>query len=118
MSHPLTLLLPPRLVEDTAWHPVMPSEMAKWSPTQRTLFKAFLGSPLKLWASVGHWAIWHFDLNKYTEKQRPRVRQGARARRGWPVPCFAGRAAFFFVGCGALGARARTPRRQPMSSPR
>jgi len=32
-----------------------------------------LGTPLKLWASVGHWALWHFDLKKYTEKQHPRV---------------------------------------------
>ncbi len=62
-----------RLVEDTAWHPVMPTEMAKWSPMQKTLYQTFLGSPLKLWASVGHWWIWHFDLNKYTEKQKPRV---------------------------------------------
>ncbi len=22
---------------------------------------------------MGHWLVWHFDLNKYTEKQRPRV---------------------------------------------
>jgi hypothetical protein len=35
--------------------------------------QVFLGSPLKLWASVGHWWIWHFDLAKYTEKQKPRV---------------------------------------------
>ncbi len=35
--------------------------------------QTFLGSPLKLWASVGHWAIWHFSLEKFTEKQRPRV---------------------------------------------
>lgn len=42
----------------------MPTEMAKWSPTQRNMFKLFLGTPLKLWASVGHWWIWHFDLNK------------------------------------------------------
>ncbi|WIA23055.1 hypothetical protein OEZ86_009970 [Tetradesmus obliquus] len=62
-----------KLVEDTAWHPVMPSEMEKWSPTQKTIYKTFLGSPLKLWASVGHWWIWHFDLAKYTEKQKPRV---------------------------------------------
>ncbi len=40
------------------------------------LVKLFLGSPLKLWASVGHWAIWHFDLKKYTEKQKPRVSAG------------------------------------------
>lgn len=62
-----------KLVEDTAWHPVMKSEMAKWGPAQSALYKTFLGSPLKLWASVGHWWIWHFDLNKYTEKQKPRV---------------------------------------------
>lgn len=62
-----------KLVEDTAWHPIMPEEVEKWSPVQRFCYKAFLGTPLKLWASVGHWAVWHFDLNKYTEKQRPRV---------------------------------------------
>lgn len=62
-----------RLVEDTAWHPVMKTEIEKWGPVQSTLYKTFLGSPLKLWASVGHWWIWHFDLNKYTEKQKPRV---------------------------------------------
>nr|QWW89552.1 Delta12 fatty acid desaturase [Chromochloris zofingiensis] len=63
-----------KLVEDTAWHPVMPTELEKWSPWQRTLFKTFLGSPLKLWASIGHWYIWHFDLNKYTDKQKGRVK--------------------------------------------
>jgi omega-6 fatty acid desaturase (delta-12 desaturase) len=62
-----------KLVEDTAWHPVMPTEINKWSPLQKTLYQVFLGSPLKLWASVGHWWIWHFDLAKYTEKQKPRV---------------------------------------------
>lgn len=35
--------------------------------------KTFLGSPLKLWASMFHWAMWHFDINKFTEKQRPKV---------------------------------------------
>jgi hypothetical protein len=55
----------------------MPSEMAKWSPTQKALYQTFLGSPLKLWASVGHWWIWHFDLAKYTEKQKPRVSAAA-----------------------------------------
>lgn len=52
----------------------MPTELEKWSPWQRTLFKTFLGSPLKLWASIGHWYIWHFDLNKYTDKQKGRVK--------------------------------------------
>ena len=63
-----------RLVEDTAWHPVGKAELQNWSPTQRAIFKIFLGSPLKLWASVGHWWLWHFNLDLYTPKQRPRVR--------------------------------------------
>jgi len=62
-----------KLVEDTAWHPVQEEDMAKWDATSAFIAKVFLGTPLKLWASVGHWWIWHFDLNKYTEKQRPRV---------------------------------------------
>lgn len=63
-----------RLVEDTAWHPVMEKEYNNWNGSfAGNLFKLFLGSPLKLWASVGHWAIWHFDMNKFTEKQKPRV---------------------------------------------
>jgi len=54
------------------------------------VYKTFLGSPLKLWASVGHWAIWHFDLNKYTEQQRPRVLASLAAvftfmAVGWPL---------------------------------
>lgn len=62
-----------KLVEDTAWHPVMREEIAKWSPGARAVYEFFLGTPLKLWASVGHWWIWHFDLSLYTEKQKPRV---------------------------------------------
>ncbi|KAG2492805.1 hypothetical protein HYH03_008965 [Edaphochlamys debaryana] len=62
-----------KLVEDTAWHPVTEDQMAGWGETGGGAEKLFLGSPLKLWASIGHWWIWHFDLNKYTEKQKPRV---------------------------------------------
>ena len=61
-----------RLVEDTAWHPIGKDELQSWSPQQKTIFKMFLGSPLKLWASVGHWWLWHFNLDLYTEKQKPR----------------------------------------------
>eukprot|EP00887_Chlorella_sp_A99_P001620 scaffold8.g1620.t1 len=63
-----------KLVEDTAWHPVQPEQMATWSPVQAFLYKVFLGTPLKLWASVGHWLVWHFDLSKYTEAQQTRVK--------------------------------------------
>ena len=63
-------------MEDTAWHPVPEADMEAWGPVAGAMYKFFLGTPLKLWASVGHWAIWHFNLDKYTEKQRPRVSQG------------------------------------------
>jgi omega-6 fatty acid desaturase (delta-12 desaturase) len=62
-----------KLEEDTAWHPIRKEEMEKWNPTAAAIYKTFLGSPLKLWASVGHWAAWHFDLNKYSDAQKPRV---------------------------------------------
>ena len=63
-----------RLEEDTAWHPITTAELDKWGDGMTgRIFKFFLGTPLKLWASVGHWAIWHFNINKFTEKQRPRV---------------------------------------------
>lgn len=65
-----------RLVEDTAWHPMTEESLKTFSENKvvGALFKIFLGTPLKLWASVGHWALWHFDLKKFTEKQHPRVR--------------------------------------------
>ena len=62
-----------KLVEDTAWHPVPKAEADSWGPVRGAVYKFFLGSPLKLWASVGHWAIWHFNLSLYTAKQQPRV---------------------------------------------
>jgi hypothetical protein len=55
---------------------VREAEAEKMNGLGAALARLFLGSPLKLWASVGHWAIWHFDLNKYTEKQKPRVGGG------------------------------------------
>jgi hypothetical protein len=79
----------------------MPTEMEKWSPTQKAIYKTFLGSPLKLWASVGHWWIWHFDLAKYTEKQKPRVSAAAPACSVLAVLacCFTGVFGVLFHGC-------------------
>jgi len=79
-----------KLVEDTAWHPVMPEEYKKWTGIKAALYKFVLGSPLKCFASIGHWAIWHFDLNKYTKAQKPRVIVSLAAvfafmAIGWPT---------------------------------
>lgn len=63
-----------KLEDDTAWHPVMPDTAEGWNPVYRFVVQSFLGSPLKLWASIGHWLLWHFNLDLYTEKQKPRVK--------------------------------------------
>ncbi|CAL8462214.1 g1745 [Coccomyxa elongata] len=81
-----------KLVEDTAWHPAGKAELEKWGTVQKTLFKVFLGSPLKLWASVGHWWLWHFNLDLYTDKQKPRV-----------LVSLAAVAAFALIGIPAIG---------------
>lgn len=78
-----------KLVEDTAWHPVSKQELTEWKGTFKGwLFKTFLGSPLKSWASVGHWLIWHFDLSKYSEKQQDRVKISLAAVYGFMAVVF------------------------------
>ena len=66
------------------------SHSAYDSAAMALAYKIFLGTPLKLWASIGHWAIWHFDLNKYSEQQKPRVLVSLAAVAlfmfvGWPL---------------------------------
>eukprot|EP01023_Acetabularia_acetabulum_P026404 TRINITY_DN2508_c0_g1_i1.p1 TRINITY_DN2508_c0_g1~~TRINITY_DN2508_c0_g1_i1.p1 ORF type:complete len:415 (+),score=46.17 TRINITY_DN2508_c0_g1_i1:175-1419(+) len=62
-----------KLGVDTAWHPVTWEQLDSMSFMQKGLFKVFLGTPLKLIASIGHWMLLHFDLSLYTDKQKPRV---------------------------------------------
>lgn len=62
-----------KLGEDTAWHPMTAGEVKQWSPLTSGLVTFFLASPLKCWASIGHWVLWHFDSNLYTPKQMKRV---------------------------------------------
>lgn len=64
-----------KLEDDTAWHPVMKSEATDMDSQGAVgkVIKGFLGSPLKLFASIFHWMIWHFDASKFKPKQMPRV---------------------------------------------
>ena len=78
------------LVEDTAWHPVVLEEMDEMSPFMRKATQALLGSPLKMFASIGHWAKWHFDLGLYKKTEKPRVLTSiascaAFAAVAWPL---------------------------------
>ncbi len=63
-----------RLVDDTAWHPMTKESLETMDSSTSGFYKFFLGTPLKLWASIGHWWIWHFDLSKYSEAQVRRDR--------------------------------------------
>lgn len=40
------------LDEDTAWHPIMKEEYEAMGPVTKFVITGFLGSPLKMWASV------------------------------------------------------------------
>ncbi|KAE8126088.1 hypothetical protein FH972_020834 [Carpinus fangiana] len=60
------------LCEDTAWHPVWKEEF----DTSPVLRKAsILGyGPFRAWMSIGHWLIWHFNLNKFRPSEVKRVK--------------------------------------------
>lgn len=72
-----------KLEEDTAWHPIMPDDIKNWSSWTKWTASFFLGSPLKCWASIGHWLIWHFNPSLYTEKQMDRVKWSWAACAGF-----------------------------------
>eukprot|EP00210_Caulerpa_lentillifera_P006821 g6520.t1 len=62
-----------KLEEDTAWHPFTEDKLHQMGPIARNLFVTFFATPLKCWASIGHWWAYHFDKEKFTSKQLPKV---------------------------------------------
>ncbi|BBN09957.1 acyl-lipid omega-6 desaturase (Delta-12 desaturase) [Marchantia polymorpha subsp. ruderalis] len=77
------------LVEDTAWHPVMRKEWENYPKPLKSFMEWGMG-PLRPWASIGHWALWHFDLKKYRPSEQNRVKTSLAAVFGfmavvWPL---------------------------------
>lgn len=62
-----------KLGEDTAWHPLRKEDWESWGPAMRGFFYCFYGTPARCLVSIAHWLVWHFSLELYTKKQRPRV---------------------------------------------
>jgi omega-6 fatty acid desaturase (delta-12 desaturase) len=67
----------------------MKEQWANFSPVMKSLMEFGMG-PLRPWASIGHWALWHFDLKKYRESEKPRVKVSLAAvfafmAIGWPA---------------------------------
>jgi len=58
---------------DTAWHPVMPETFEAAPAPVQAAQVALLGTPCKLFASVGHWLEMHFNPLHFSAEQRPRV---------------------------------------------
>jgi fatty acid desaturase len=77
------------LEEDTAWHPVVREEWNNSPKSMQVLLEYSMG-PLRPWASIGHWLVWHFDLKKYRPSEIPRVKVSLAAvfafmAVGWPL---------------------------------
>jgi len=79
------------LCEDTAWHPVWKEEF----DTSPVLRKAIIFGygPFRTWMSIGHWLIWHFNLNKFRPSEVKRVKISlacvfAFMAIGWPLIIF------------------------------
>jgi omega-6 fatty acid desaturase (delta-12 desaturase) len=77
------------LEEDTAWHPVVREEWNNAPKSMQVLLEYSMG-PLRPWASIGHWLVWHFDLKKYRPSEIPRVKVSLAAvfafmAVGWPL---------------------------------
>ncbi|CAM6093094.1 unnamed protein product [Calypogeia fissa] len=77
------------LVEDTAWHPIVREEWDAFPGWVRSFMEYALG-PLRPWASIGHWYIWHFDLKKFRPSEQNRVKISIGAvlafmAIGWPT---------------------------------
>lgn len=61
------------LEEDTAWHPIMKEEFETLPPLAKKVLE-FGMAPLRPWASIGHWVLWHFDLKKFRPSEQNRVK--------------------------------------------
>ena len=66
-----------RLGEDRAWHPVMPEDMAQWSPVQAALSRLILATPLRMWASVAYSFRFTVELDRWASL--PASRQPGRS---------------------------------------
>lgn len=77
------------LVEDTAWHPIVREEYETFPEPLRMGLRLALG-PLRPWASIGHWLVWHFDLKNFRPNEQNRVKISlacvfAFMAIGWPL---------------------------------
>eukprot|EP00899_Mesostigma_viride_P024423 jgi/Mesvir1/5165/Mv15303-RA.1 len=62
-----------KLIIDTAWQPFNVERYKEADPVWKFLMWATFG-PFYWIASVGHWLIWHFDLNRFKESEKPKVK--------------------------------------------
>jgi acyl-lipid omega-6 desaturase (Delta-12 desaturase) len=63
-----------KLEHDNAWHPIRPEVYETWGKGWQWSFQQFILRKLWWVGSIGHWAVVHFDLQRYKEKDHPSVK--------------------------------------------
>ena len=63
-----------KLDSDNAWHPIKTEVYESWGTTGKWSFEQFMQKKLWWVGSIGHWAVVHFDLRRYSEKDRDSVK--------------------------------------------
>ena len=63
-----------KLDEDNAWHPIRPYVFERWSKPEQWSYKTLLLNRLWWLASIGHWAVTHFDWRKFRKQNQRDVK--------------------------------------------
>ncbi|PIA45769.1 hypothetical protein AQUCO_01600190v1 [Aquilegia coerulea] len=76
------------LTGDTAWHPPYKNEFQSSTPLRKAMIFGY--GPLRTFMSIGHWLIWHFNLEKFRPSEIKRVKISlacvfAFMAIGWPL---------------------------------
>ncbi|MEA5617689.1 fatty acid desaturase [Cronbergia sp. UHCC 0137] len=63
-----------KLDEDNAWHPIRVEVFETWDKTRQSAFALFMQKRLWWVGSIGHWAVVHFDTQKFQKKDQAGVK--------------------------------------------
>ncbi|KJH72049.1 fatty acid desaturase [Aliterella atlantica] len=62
------------LDRDNAWRPITPQEYESWGNIRQKVFQGFAVNRLWWLGSIAHWAMTHFNLDKFAAKDRSKVK--------------------------------------------
>lgn len=62
------------LEQDNAWRPITPEEYEGWGKIKQKVFAGFANNRLWWLGSIAHWAVTHFNLDKFAAKDRGKIK--------------------------------------------